>query len=187
MESRRGDIDSLEATELRLGLPGTEKASAVSSTDLRGTKRPSSDCFDKETPAKTQVVGWPPVRSFRKNTFHAKKNKTVTETTGDVSSAVGLFVKVSMDGAPYLRKIDLSIFKGYKELRHALDTMFKCFSTTNTTGDCGSEFSVAYEDKDGDLMLAGDVPWEMFSCSCKRLRIMKGSEAKGLVWSANHE
>lgn len=140
---------------------------------------------------RTQVVGWPPVRSFRKNTFHAKKNKTVTETTGDVSSAVGLFVKVSMDGAPYLRKIDLSIYKGYKELRHALDTMFKCFSTTNTTGinriidltqfrednnqldlrfnflfgyffigDCGSEFSVAYEDKDGDLMLAGDVPWE---------------------------
>lgn len=78
-------------------------------------------------------MGWPPVRSFRKNTFQANKNKTVTETTGDASSAPGLFVKVSMDGAPYLRKIDLSIYKGYKELRHALDTMFKCFSTTTGT------------------------------------------------------
>ncbi|KMZ56170.1 hypothetical protein ZOSMA_99G01010 [Zostera marina] len=42
--------------------------------------------------------------------------------------------------------------------------MFKCFSV---------EFTVAYEDKDGDWMLAGDVPWKMFVCSCKRLRIMK--------------
>lgn len=24
----------------------------------------------------------------------------------------------------------------------------------------GSEFAPAYEDKDGDLMLVGDVPWE---------------------------
>ncbi|MED6189732.1 Iaa19p [Stylosanthes scabra] len=36
-----------------------------------------------------------------------------------------------------------------------------------------------YEDKDGDWMLVGDVPWEMFIESCKRLRIMKRSEAKG--------
>uniref|UniRef100_A0A2P2P4X5 Auxin-responsive protein n=1 Tax=Rhizophora mucronata TaxID=61149 RepID=A0A2P2P4X5_RHIMU len=27
-------------------------------------------------------------------------------------------------------------------------------------------------------MLVGDVPWEMFMESCKRLRIMKGSKAK---------
>lgn len=37
-------------------------------------------------------------------------------------------MKVSMDGAPYLRKIDLKVYKGYKELREALDKMFKCFS-----------------------------------------------------------
>ncbi|KAE8705538.1 Auxin-induced protein AUX28 [Hibiscus syriacus] len=34
---------------------------------------------------------------------------------------------------------------------------------------------------DGDWMLVGDVPWEMFVSSCKRLRIMKGSEAIGLA------
>lgn len=43
-----------------------------------------------------------------------------------------------------------------------------------------SEFAPTYEDKDGDWMLVGDVPWNMFIVSCKRLRIMKGSEAKGL-------
>ena len=45
----------------------------------------------------------------------------------------------------------------------------------------GSKYVPTYEDKDGDWMLVGDVPWEMFTSSCKRLRIMKGSEAKGLT------
>ncbi|KAJ4831718.1 hypothetical protein Tsubulata_038267 [Turnera subulata] len=44
----------------------------------------------------------------------------------------------------------------------------------------GSEYVLTYEDKDGDWMLVGDVPWEMFTDSCRRLRIMKGSEAIGL-------
>ncbi|CAL9135636.1 unnamed protein product [Musa textilis] len=44
----------------------------------------------------------------------------------------------------------------------------------------GSEYVPTYEDKDGDWMLVGDVPWEMFVASCKRLSIMKGSEAIGL-------
>lgn len=67
----------------------------------------------------------------------------------------GLFVKVSMDGAPYLRKVDLNMYKGYRELREGLDAMFKCFPTTME-----DEFAITYEDKDGDLMLVGDVPWE---------------------------
>ena len=74
----------------------------------------------------------------------------------------------------------------------------------------GSDYVPTYEDKDGDWMLVGDVPWEwvsinlhslfifvaaieqifiyasfgfffrMFVDSCKRIRIMKGSEAIGL-------
>lgn len=45
----------------------------------------------------------------------------------------------------------------------------------------GCDYVPTYEDKDGDWMLAGDVPWDMFINSCRRLRIMKGSEAKGLA------
>lgn len=45
----------------------------------------------------------------------------------------------------------------------------------------GSEYVLTYEDKDGDWMLVGDVPWNMFTDSCRRLRIMKGSEAIGIA------
>ncbi|KAM1359786.1 hypothetical protein ACFX11_046746 [Malus domestica] len=45
----------------------------------------------------------------------------------------------------------------------------------------GVEYVPTYEDRDGDWMLVGDVPWKMFVETCKRLRLMKSSEAIGLV------
>ncbi|KAM0951799.1 putative transcription factor interactor and regulator AUX-IAA family [Dioscorea sansibarensis] len=178
------DLDNLKATELRLGLPGTEKQMP----NNRGSKRTLADAneersesnsaesgLEASTPvAKAQVVGWPPIRSYRKNSFQAKKEE---------SEGPGIYVKVSMDGAPYLRKIDLKVYNGYKELVVALEGMFKCFSLgelSGMEGHSGSEYAFTYEDKDGDWMLVGDVPWGMFISSCKRLRIMRGSEARGL-------
>ena len=58
-------------------------------------------------------MGWPPIRSYRKNSLQQE-----AETSG-------IYVKVSMDGAPYLRKIDLKVYKGYSELLKALENMFK--------------------------------------------------------------
>ncbi|CAN4093667.1 unnamed protein product [Withania somnifera] len=94
-----------------------------------------------------------------------------------------MYLKVSMDGAPYLRKIDLKVYKSYPDLLKALQNMFKCTIGlySEREGYSGSDYAPTYEDKDGDWMLVGDVPWEMFINSCRRLRIMKGSEAKGLA------
>ncbi|KAH0903795.1 hypothetical protein HID58_043298 [Brassica napus] len=129
-------------------------------------------------------LGWPPVRSFRKNTLAT-------------TCSAAFFVKVSMDGAPYLRKVDLKSYTNYMELSTALEKMF----TTFTLGQCGSNKAtrkdklcetklkdllngkdsvLTYEDKDGDWMLVGDVPWEMFSDVCKK-KIMKGCDAIGLA------
>ncbi|OIT34174.1 PREDICTED: auxin-responsive protein IAA27-like [Nicotiana attenuata] len=144
--------------------------------------------------SKAQVVGWPPIRSFRKNTLATNSSKN-NETEGK-SGAGSLYVKVSMDGAPYLRKVDLKTYTNYAELSSALEKMFSCFTIGQCTSDAGreglseshlmdllngSEYVLTYEDKDSDWMLVGDVPWEMFIDSCKRLRIMKSSEAIGLA------
>ncbi|KAG0455806.1 hypothetical protein HPP92_023594 [Vanilla planifolia] len=144
--------------------------------------------------SKAQVVGWPPIRSYRKNTMVTNPSKSKDEADGKQGLGC-LYVKVSMDGAPYLRKVDLRTYCSYKELSSSLEKMFSGF----TIGQCGShgrdglsesclmdllngsEYVLTYEDKDGDWMLVGDVPWEMFIDSCKRLRIMKGSEAIGLA------
>ncbi|KAL3647799.1 Auxin-induced protein 22D [Castilleja foliolosa] len=179
---------NLKATELRLGLPGSDEpdqqqsssSNSKTSNNKRSCNEINNSCQKGEkqecAPAsKAQVVGWPPVRSYRKNVIQQQKPEP--ETNGS-----GYFVKVSMDGAPFLRKIDLKFYKNYFDLLKALENMFKCNIGvyTEREGYNGSEFAPTYEDKDGDWMLVGDVPWDMFITSCKRLRIMKGSEAKGL-------
>ncbi|CAK8537778.1 unnamed protein product [Lathyrus sativus] len=143
---------------------------------------------------KAQVVGWPPIRSFRKNSL-TTASKNTEEVDGKLGLGGAVFVKVSMDGAPYLRKVDLKNYTAYSELSSSLEKMFSCF----TIGQCeshgnqmlnetklrdllhGSEYVITYEDKDGDWMLVGDVPWEMFIDTCRRLRIMKSSDAIGLA------
>ncbi|XP_062209359.1 auxin-responsive protein IAA12-like [Phragmites australis] len=202
MEAAVGD---LMATELRLGLPGTadddqpQMKATVPSTP-RGKKRTTDtdaveDAAAEEDSkhdveaappvAKAPVVGWPPVRSYRKSCFQASSKQATkdeapssnTAASAAANTTIGSFVKVSMDGAPYLRKVDLRMYKGYRELREALEAMFV---SSNNGGANLSEFAVTYEDKDGDLMLVGDVPFEMFTSTCKKLRIMKRSEATGL-------
>lgn len=60
-----------------------------------------------------------------------QKNSTTRDEAekGIVSSAA--FVKVSMDGAPYLRKVDLKLYKSYQELSDALGKMFSIFTIGN--------------------------------------------------------
>ncbi|CAN8269678.1 unnamed protein product [Cochlearia groenlandica] len=216
---------NFEATELRLGLPGGDhggdtaakinngkrvfsetvdlKLNLSSSTAIDSVSDVDLDNIKEKVvklPAKTQVVGWPPVRSFRKNVMsgHKPTTEAAEKTTGrsGTTSSVAAYVKVSMDGAPYLRKIDLKLYKTYQDLSEALSKMFSSFTIGNYGPQGmkdymnenklidllnGSDYVPSYEDKDGDWMLVGDVPWEMFVDSCKRIRITKGSEAIGLA------
>lgn len=56
-------------------------------------------------------MGWPPVRVFRKNAMKSFK-----------------FVKVAVDGAPFLRKVDLEMYSSYQQLLCAFDDMFSCLT-----------------------------------------------------------
>ncbi|KAH0661094.1 hypothetical protein KY290_027063 [Solanum tuberosum] len=198
-EEKSSNKLDFEETELRLGLPGEGRKNVHDDNDTYNVngKRGfvdlklnlSSDINNiknstlKTPAAKTQIVGWPPVRSFRKNILTSQK-------LGQESD--NILVKVSMDGAPYLRKVDLNMYKSYQELSDALAKMFNSFTIVQGMKDFmnerklmdllnSSDYVPTYEDKDGDWMLVGDVPWGMFVDSCKRLRIMKGTEAIGLA------
>ncbi|XP_024971294.1 auxin-induced protein IAA6-like isoform X1 [Cynara cardunculus var. scolymus] len=155
----------LEITELRLGLPGgggerSEKKRRVVCGGGGGGKNRDMDVV---------VVGWPPVCLYRKKSIQVRK----------------MYVKVSMDGEPILRKVDLSCFQGYCDLGMALENLFHCHGidigeAMKEESESG-EYVAIYEDKDGDWMLVGDVPWLMFTETCKRLGIKKRSDANGIV------
>lgn len=159
--------------------------------------KPSSFADPSKPLTKAQVVGWPPVRASRKSMVvasQAEKKDEPSEISVVVASAA--YVKVSMDGAPYMRKVDLNFFKSYEDLSDALVKLFDSFISGSSSSQPrgmmdfmnkkksvdllnGSDYVSAFEDKDGDWMLVGDVPWPMFVDSCKRLRIMKGADAIG--------
>ncbi|KAJ4869976.1 Auxin-responsive protein IAA7 [Raphanus sativus] len=227
-----GQLMNLKETELCLGLPGAAETLDTPARSAVGNKRGFSETVDlmlnlqsnkegaidlnnataskqktllKNTvkpPAKSQVVGWPPVRNSRKNIMTNQKTSGAEDASSEKAGNGGggatgaALVKVSMDGAPYLRKVDLKIYKSYQDLSDALAKMFSSFTMGNYGAQGmidfmnetklmdllnSSDYVPSYEDKDGDWMLVGDVPWEMFVESCRRLRIMKGSEAIGLA------
>ncbi|KAM3731188.1 hypothetical protein ACB098_12G143700 [Castanea mollissima] len=191
-----------------------------------GTKR-SADSVAAANGA-SQVVGWPPIRSYRMNTLvnqaklpateefnsligNSKNSNTVagkgTNNCSDKNNGSAkengrlrssLFVKVNMDGTPIGRKVDLSAHRSYETLAQTLEDMFHTSTSTissiRSSGEehdkatrsskmleGSSDFVLTYEDKDGDWMLVGDVPWGMFINSVRRLKIMRTSEAKGLA------
>ena len=76
---------------------------------------------------RTQVVGWPPIRSFRKNSMASIPAKKDDDAEGKMGVEC-LYIKVSMDGAPYLRKVDLKTYGSYVDLSLALEKMFSCFT-----------------------------------------------------------
>ncbi|KAL2928649.1 Auxin-responsive protein IAA26 [Bienertia sinuspersici] len=73
--------------------------------------------------APAPVVGWPPIRSSRKNLASSSSGKAVPEPQTAIpgkpvnekpandNSRKGLFVKINMDGVPIGRKVDLSAYK----------------------------------------------------------------------------
>jgi auxin-responsive protein IAA len=110
----------LEITELRLGPPGSENGPKNEKkrvfSELSGEANSTTD--GRKTQTTSQVVGWPPVCSYRKkNSFNEKDSHETSK----------IYVKVSMDGAPFLRKVDLGMHKEYSDLVVALEKLFGCF------------------------------------------------------------
>ncbi|XP_057973914.1 auxin-responsive protein IAA13-like isoform X2 [Malania oleifera] len=111
-------------------------------------------------------------QTSKKKVYHgSNKNNTVTMEKGHLG-----FVKVDIDGLSIGRKVDLNASSIYATLAQAREDMFANPTTGITSirssGESkqsrkatkllngSSEFVLTYEDKEGDLMLVRDVPWE---------------------------
>ncbi|KAE8807052.1 Auxin-responsive protein IAA16 [Hordeum vulgare] len=195
--------------ELSLGLPayftkpapppagaGTSALDGLESTGAGASARQPEGGSYKAKPAvaAAPVVGWPPVRSFRRNLAASKPssskedgraskdNDVAVRGADEPSGRKGLFVKVNMDGVPIGRKVELKQHGSYAELSATVDNLFRSLLAaqrdTAAAPDAiaGGEYTLVYEDDEGDRMLVGDVPWHMFIVTAKRLRGLKSSD-----------
>nr|XP_043613348.1 auxin-responsive protein IAA18-like [Erigeron canadensis] len=199
-------IEAYEETrlELRLCPPGDDQDFYSIST-TNGTNFPPKTLkgSHKRGAQPAVVVGWPPVRTSRKNIRTTSSNSNKAEsslpekvpTYGSCRKKTisdddrSLYVKINMDGVAIGRKVDLKAYDDYQMLSLAVDELFKGLltaqgdttssGTTNETMgllDGSGEYTLVYEDNEGDRILVGDVPWDMFISSAKRLRVLKTSE-----------
>ncbi|KAJ8535901.1 hypothetical protein K7X08_034302 [Anisodus acutangulus] len=199
----------LQSTVQESSQTGCTKTTDVQTTDKKKTTVPNT-ALKRTAPA--PVVGWPPIRSFRKNLASSSTVEPATETRNvvvPIKSAnekpmeicqKGLFVKINMDGIPIGRKVDLKAYDSYDKLSSAVDQLFRGLlaAQNDPTGggnekkeegekaisgllDGSGEYTLIYEDNEGDRMLVGDVPWHMFVSTVKRLRVLKSSELSTLT------
>ncbi|XP_048538952.1 auxin-responsive protein IAA16-like isoform X1 [Triticum urartu] len=192
--------------ELSLGLPGyfsgspgqegLEGKGGRRGAAGAGAKGRSNGSKPSRPAAAAPVVGWPPVRSFRRNLASSSKPPAAEPRHGaggkaDGSIYKGRFVKINMDGVPIGRKVDLKAHGSYGKLADAVDHLFQGLLAAQRdesscagekpaaiTGllDGSGEYTLVYEDDEGDQMLVGDVPWNMFIATAKRLRVLRSSD-----------
>ncbi|CAO2182941.1 unnamed protein product [Urochloa humidicola] len=158
--------------------------------------------------ASTPVVGWPPIRSFRRNLANGSSSKQSTGPQKDQASTKekpactkNPLIKINMDGIPIGRKVDLAAYDSYERLSLAVKELFHGFLQAQKDLSCAEspqlgedekifsrllngsgEYTLVYEDNEGDKMLVGDVPWNVFVSTAKRLRVLRSSELScGLI------
>ncbi|GMH03718.1 hypothetical protein Nepgr_005557 [Nepenthes gracilis] len=189
---------------IMVGLQNAEKKPFSSASSTNNTAVHNSS---QKRAAPVPVVGWPPIRSFRKKLGSSSSTKLSPEPQGTKPSQIdnekpvessrkSLFVKINMDGVPIGRKVDLNAYDSYENLSSAVDELFRGllaaqrdFSASGNieeekaiTGlmDGSGEYTLVYEDREGDRMLVGDIPWHAFVSSVKRLRVLKSSDLPNL-------
>ncbi|KAG6480829.1 hypothetical protein ZIOFF_057417 [Zingiber officinale] len=152
------------------------------------------------------LVGWPPLSSFRKNLARSSSHRPPIESENeDVAapkveepgnSKKNLLVKINMDGVPIGRKVDLNVHDSYEKLSLAVEELFAGLLAGDPRSegkaakqmfrgllDGTGEYTLVYEDNEGDRMIVGDAPWTMFSSAIKRLRVMKTSDISALKFT----
>lgn len=109
------------------------------------------------------VVGWPPIKSWRKKLC---QQNNIYGGGGSNST----FVKVKMEGVVIARKVDLSLHHSYQDLK---DTLVDMFGKGQENVEA---YKLTYQDREGDWLLAGDVPWCSFIQSVQRLKLLRSME-----------
>ncbi|KAM1083044.1 hypothetical protein FF1_021644 [Malus domestica] len=141
------------------------------STDLRlGLSiSPShhSDLSSTSTPREQALINWPPIKSILRSTLAGRG--------ADNRRHPSLFVKVYLEGVPIGRKLNLFDHDGYSALISSLCLMFKTtiLCPENNHFHLDKYHVLTYEDQEGDWMLVGDVPWEIFLTTVKRMKITR--------------
>ncbi|EOA25606.1 hypothetical protein CARUB_v10018954mg [Capsella rubella] len=90
--------------------------------------------------------------------------------------------KVQMQGIAVGRAVDLTLLKSYDELIKELEKMFEIQGQLRPR----DKWVVVFTDDEGDMMLAGDDPWNEFCKMAKKIFIYSRDEVKKMTTKLKH-
>ncbi|WOL11781.1 hypothetical protein Cni_G20545 [Canna indica] len=125
---------------------------------------PSYDLQDNLPKEREKLSHWPPIKPLLRSTLEDKVGQ---------NSSRKFFVKVYMEGVPIGRKLDLFAHNDYESLLNTLRCMF---SAAMICPRSKTDHVLTYEDIEGDWMMVGDVPWEFFLSTVKKLKITRADK-----------
>ncbi|KAF8393173.1 hypothetical protein HHK36_021414 [Tetracentron sinense] len=131
--------------------------------DRKGFEKSFSSTITEDEGEGDCLVGWPPLKSWRMKLQHQSHGSN------------SMYVKVKMEGVGIGRKIDLNLHRSYQTLTVTLISMFEKYQKSVRGTKDGTQYTLTYQDREGDWLLAGDVPWQTFIRSVKRLKIQRNN------------
>ncbi|KAE8663422.1 kinesin-like protein KIF20B-like isoform X2 [Hibiscus syriacus] len=120
--------------------------------EYKDKKKTAFAIDDMNDAEEDQVVGWPPIKSWRKRTLHHHQHHHQherDEQIGNGNNGRSIYVKVKMEGVPIARKIDLRHYHSYHQLTNSLITMFTQ-NKTRGEDDYSTRYTLTYQDNEGD-------------------------------------
>ncbi|XP_023535365.1 auxin-responsive protein IAA28 isoform X1 [Cucurbita pepo subsp. pepo] len=152
--------------------------------DWKDTNQRSSCALHiRNAEEENKVMGWPPIKSWRKKYLHELQQDGfgsdqipnhywMEEDEDDEIVFNPKYVKVKMEGVPIARKIDVGLYSSYQTLKTALIHMFSD-SCYQKCGSSNANLTLTYQNKEGDWLLAGDLPWQTFLESVQCMKIIR--------------
>ncbi|KAL3566471.1 hypothetical protein D5086_031886 [Populus alba] len=125
-------------------------------------------------------------QSFGVSNIHSKpggSNDIAINDTGILNNGVWTnqnqrmrtYTKVQKRGSVG-RSIDITCHKGYDELRHDLAQMFGIEGQLEDPQS--SDWKLVYVDRENDILLVGDDPWEEFMSCVQSIKILSSAEVQ---------
>ncbi|OVA16613.1 AUX/IAA protein [Macleaya cordata] len=176
-DSSSSSIDSSSHPPASVSSASSSYSKRDLSTDLRLglSLSSSSPQYHHDYNSREEASDWPPIKPLLRSALADKKKGNKNNNNNEPT----LYVKVYMEGIPIGRKLDIFTVHGYDGLLRTLAHMFKTtilLHSDHQDHHHHHHHVLTYEDKEGDWMMVGDVPWDMFLTTVKRLKITRSDQ-----------
>ncbi|XP_045804502.1 auxin-responsive protein IAA29 [Trifolium pratense] len=145
-------------------------------------KKMNTNIHTSNNEGENHLVGWPPIKSWRKKELHDQQHHGHIRIDHRMQGNENqdrrlrpLYVKVNMEGVAIGRQVNLRLYNSYHTLKDSLINMFVKYQNFE---EDGVNYTLIFQNKQGDWLLTEHIPWQSFIGTVRRLAILGNEKMK---------